>query len=88
MSPSTLALTTIVSIIICHISSGTDGLGTAIPRCLREWGLTDSRSAAAATGWGKGKDDALPHIPIILIPLCTFVQVVILACRGMTFSGL
>lgn len=55
MSLSTVALTTIVSATIHHILSDTDGFETALPRPLREWNLSDSRSAAAATGWAKGK---------------------------------
>ncbi len=65
MSLSTVALTTSVSD-IHHISSDTDRLEPALPRCLREWNLSDSRSAAAATGWGKGKRSASLHIPAIL----------------------
>lgn len=55
MSPSTVALTTIVGATVRYIPGDSDRLGTAIPRKLREWNLSDSRSAAAATGWAKGK---------------------------------
>lgn len=55
MSLSTVALITIVSAIVRHVSSDTDDHATAIPRRLREWNLSDSRSAAAATGWPKGE---------------------------------
>jgi hypothetical protein len=58
MSQSTAALTTIVSVFSHRISSGTDIPGAALPRRLREWNLSDSRSAAAATGWAKGKHSA------------------------------
>ena len=64
MSLSTVALTTIVSAILCHISSDTDKLTTAIPRRLREWNLSDSRSAAAATGWPNGE---YLHLSIFLL---------------------
>ncbi len=55
MSLSIVALTTIVSAIVRHVSSDTDSHATAIPRRLREWNLSDSRSAAAAAGWPKGE---------------------------------
>ena len=55
MSLSTVVLTTTVSAIVRHITSDTNGLTIAIPRRLREWNLSDSRSAAAGTGWEKGK---------------------------------
>jgi hypothetical protein len=88
MSLSTVALTTIVSATVRHISSDTDKHAIAIPRRLREWNLSDSRSAAAGAGWEKGKH---LHLHTCLRVWCYYepiLQAVILACPGMMFSGL
>lgn len=84
---STVALTTIVSATFRHVSDDTDRPGTALPRKLREWNLSDSRSAAAATGWAKGKYSKF-HTYILFDITMHFVQAVILACLGMMFSAL